>query len=188
MEDKNLAAGVDTASEMVSGVCFGNGTANCHSAASLGSGYKPGDVKVKDSVFHNWTGVDPLHASPAISYMGLWNTTATNPRTTNMLVTSAANLKGVLPFWSSPSALLDARTYTPSLGYYINCLSCHDPHGTSLNYWDFRNSGVAPDTAGATKHTRGMIRDFPVYWWYHQPGNMGLIDPLCGQCHWDPAN
>lgn len=99
-----------------------------------------------------------------------------------------AAIADVLPVFSSKTAnLKSGRSFlrdfdstncsqsASSTGSAINCLTCHDPHGTSSVY---REGERGPPIVYGTKGmTRRPLTDTDVY--------KDPVDPLCGQCHID---
>ena len=91
----------------------------------------------------------------------------------NFMDTGPPTLVGdlqVLPFflWAdgSPESgrKYSSKTFDTSL--VVTCITCHDPHGTSLVYENYEEHG---------EHTEGMLRIFMT--------TVDYSDPLCGQCH-----
>ena len=174
--DDLFGAAVDTAGEFAMQVCFG-----CHVEADLGD---PDNTILANNYFHgSWTAsTAPLHANAGTG-MCRWREYTTgfmdiadpfsDPNGAGVFPDAYAET-GILPFYGGTDGAIEARTYSPTLGAsWVMCLSCHDPHGTSSVYWNYKGEPVDPPTA--TENTQAMLRKFPTTWSYD--------DPLCGECH-----
>ncbi len=81
-----------------------------------------------------------------------------------------------------PALATPAAPNPPLSRDWIHCLTCHDPHGTSLLYQGTVEYGELGDR---TPNTRGMLRKFPTIWLAPPVGSF-TADALCGECHLYP--
>lgn len=201
----DLGTGVDTAAEMATKVCLGchsRSVMRTYKDFSKHPGSdNPADGEDINTGFHvGWgSGYRMSHLDGACDNVtaGNMNDNSLNsggvfwralPAGNSMATGVPASMADVLPVFSSKTAnLKSGRSFVrdfdgqncsqsaSSTGSAINCLTCHDPHGTSSVYQEGERG--PPIVYGTKGMTRRPLTDTDVY--------KDPVDPLCGQCHID---
>jgi hypothetical protein len=174
-----FGTGLRTAAQFSQFVCLSaNCHANAHSAAVLSN--PPGTLSPSwVNIFHGgWTGTT---GQPSHTFQGGANgMTRWQAWTRNITILAAPPplSSGLLmPFWNNTTDNIESRNYVPAIGAsWLNCLTCHDPHGTALTHFDFKIGPVTPTgNPPNNANTQGMLRLYPTNW--------ASPDALCDQCH-----
>lgn len=176
----DLGTGVNTAEEMASAVCLG-----CHDRGAMrlfGTGFHVWmGNKSTDRMIHLDGTCDSVNTNSSVFWRMLPPASATRPGN-NMGTGTPATLGSIMPFFNTrTSDLKTGRIYgtqsfdsvdcvqtASSSGSVVNCLTCHEAHGTFSHYQQ-------GDSTSSTPGSYGMVR-LPTT-------DMDYDDELCGQCH-----